>query len=71
MQLGIPPYMKSIESYIMNVWKCPEKPQVLGHDDGYFIFRFASAEDCDRLLVEELYIFHKKPFIVQTWDINF
>lgn len=63
--------MKSMEAYIMNVWKCPVKPQVLGLDNGCFIFRFASAEKCDRVLMRGPYTFHNKPFIVQTWDIDF
>lgn len=69
--IGDTPYMKSMEAYIMNVWKCPVKPQVLGLDNGCFIFRFASAEKCDRVLMRGPYTFHNKPFIVQTWDIDF
>lgn len=69
--IGDTPYLMPLEAYIMNVWKCLVKPQVLGHDDGYFIFRLESAEECDRILLGGPYTFHNKPFIVQTWDIDF
>lgn len=63
--------MKSIEAYILHAWNCDAKPQVLSQDDGCFIFRFVSAEDCDRLLMGGPYTFYNKSFIVQAWDIDF
>lgn len=47
------------------------KPQVLSYDDGYFIFSFDSIEECDRVLMGGPYTFYNKPFIVQTWYIDF
>ncbi|KAM3287499.1 hypothetical protein P3S67_020929 [Capsicum chacoense] len=60
-----------MENFIENVWKFVEKPQTLGHVTGYFIFRFNSVEDKDKLLLGGPYTFHNKPFIVQPWVIDF
>ncbi|KAM3342483.1 hypothetical protein P3S68_027449 [Capsicum galapagoense] len=69
--VGDTPYQKSMENFVENIWKLVEKPQTLGHDTGYFIFRFNSAEDKDKVLLGGPYTFHNKPFIVQPWVIDF
>lgn len=69
--LGDTPFVKSMESYSATVWKGVKPPQVLAHNEGYFIFRFATQEDCDCILNGGPYAFHSKPFIVRAWELNF
>ncbi|KAM3281871.1 hypothetical protein P3S67_027518 [Capsicum chacoense] len=49
--VGDTPYQKSMENFIENVWKFVKKPQTLGYDTGYFIFRFNSTKDKDKVLL--------------------
>lgn len=45
--IGNTPYLKAMKSYISQAWSFAQKPQVLLHNEGYFIFRFNSMEDCE------------------------
>lgn len=36
--IGDTPYLKTIETYISHVWPFAQKPHILQHDEGYFIF---------------------------------
>ncbi|XP_019236011.1 PREDICTED: uncharacterized protein LOC109216324 [Nicotiana attenuata] len=46
--LGDTPYEKSMESYIESVWDFVTKPQILYHQDGYYVFRFTTMENWER-----------------------
>ncbi|XP_060183304.1 uncharacterized protein LOC132613295 [Lycium barbarum] len=65
------PYMKSLEAYVTNTWKGVKKPQILAHDEGYYIFIFDSVEDCEKVLNAGPYTFDNKPFVIQKWTIDF
>ncbi|XP_060202998.1 uncharacterized protein LOC132631441 [Lycium barbarum] len=69
--VGDTPYVKSLEAYVANTWKGVKKPQILAHDEGYYIFRFDSVEDCEKVLDAGPYTFHNKPFVIQKWTIDF
>ncbi|XP_060216463.1 uncharacterized protein LOC132643943 [Lycium barbarum] len=60
-----------MDSYTTNSWPFMKKPQILRHDDGYFIFRFDTIEDYETVMEASPYYFHNKPFVLQNWDINF
>ncbi|XP_019239449.1 PREDICTED: uncharacterized protein LOC109219443 [Nicotiana attenuata] len=69
--LGEDPYEKAMDNYITNVWNFVEKPQVLYHEEGYYIFRFENMEDRDLVLQAGPYTFHNKPFVLQKWRMDF
>lgn len=68
---GDTPYLKTMENFIMNAWKFVKKPQLLLHEEGYYIFRFETVEDCERVMQAGPYTFFNKPFVLQNWSIDF
>ncbi|WMV37186.1 hypothetical protein MTR67_030571 [Solanum verrucosum] len=68
---GDTPYLKTMENFIMNAWKFVKKPQLLMHEEGYYIFRFETVEDCERVMQAGPYTFFNKPFVLQNWSIDF
>ncbi|XP_019259008.1 PREDICTED: uncharacterized protein LOC109237193 [Nicotiana attenuata] len=69
--LGDNPYEKAMNNYVTNVWNFVEKPQILYHEDGYYIFRFENTEDRDLVLQAGPYTYHNKPFVLQQWEMDF
>ncbi|XP_047264095.1 uncharacterized protein LOC124896569 [Capsicum annuum] len=69
--IGDIPYVRTIENYVEQVWNFVPKPQILYHDDGYYMFRFNTVEDRDRVMQAGPYTFHNKSFILQHWKIDF
>ncbi|XP_009804428.2 uncharacterized protein [Nicotiana sylvestris] len=68
---GENPYFKSMENYVDNVWDFVNKSKILCHVDGYYIFRFDSMDDRDRVIQLGPYTFHYKSFILMNWSIDF
>ncbi|XP_075079835.1 uncharacterized protein LOC142165106 [Nicotiana tabacum] len=60
-----------MENFVENVWNFFIKPKILYHDDGYYIFRFDSESDRERVMQFGPYTFHNKPFILKNWLIDF
>ncbi|XP_019241653.1 PREDICTED: uncharacterized protein LOC109221639 [Nicotiana attenuata] len=69
--LGDTLYEKSMESYAESVWDFVTKPQILYHQDGYYVFRFTTMEDRDAVMQAGPYSYHNKPFILQNWERDF
>ncbi|OIT38347.1 hypothetical protein A4A49_13711, partial [Nicotiana attenuata] len=69
--LGENPYFKSMENYVENVWDFVDTPNILYHDEGYYIFRFDSIEDRDKIMQSGPYFFHNKSFILKNWSLDF
>ncbi|XP_070021270.1 uncharacterized protein [Nicotiana sylvestris] len=69
--LGDNPYEKAMENYIVNVWDFADQPQILYHDEGYFVFRFQNMVDRDLVLHNGPYTYHNKPLILQCWSVDF
>ncbi|XP_070007223.1 uncharacterized protein [Nicotiana sylvestris] len=69
--LGDNPYEKAMDNYDTNVWNFVEKPQILYHEDGYYIFRFENTEYRDLVLQAGPYTYHNKPFVLQQWRMDF
>lgn len=69
--VGDTSYQKPTETFIANIWDFVDTPQILGHESRYYVFWFNSSEDRDKVLLNEPYAFHNKPFIVQPWEIDF
>ncbi|XP_019242197.1 PREDICTED: uncharacterized protein LOC109222281 [Nicotiana attenuata] len=69
--LGENPYFKSMENYVDNVWDFVDTPKILYHDKGYYIFRFDSIDDRNKVMQSGPYFFHNKPFILKNWSLDF
>ncbi|KAG5616095.1 hypothetical protein H5410_015919 [Solanum commersonii] len=48
-----------------------EKPQILYHYDGYYVFRFDSVADRNEVMRDGPYTYHNKPFVLQNWEASF
>ncbi|XP_019256466.1 PREDICTED: uncharacterized protein LOC109234878 [Nicotiana attenuata] len=48
-----------------------DKPQVLYHQEGYYVFRFGKREDKEAIMQAEPYTYHNKPLILQNWERDF
>ncbi|XP_060200322.1 uncharacterized protein LOC132628564 [Lycium barbarum] len=44
---------------------------VLTHDEGYYIFKFNSIQDKDKVLKARPYYFNNKPRILKPWELDF
>ncbi|WMV07309.1 hypothetical protein MTR67_000694 [Solanum verrucosum] len=69
--IGDTPYLKSMEGFVQNIWKTVNTPQIMLHDEGYFVFRFDSMADCEAILQDGPYYFNNKTLILQRWELNF
>lgn len=41
------------------------------YDEGYFVFNFASIDDCEQILQVGPYSLHSKTFILQRWELKY
>lgn len=48
--VGDTPSIGPLTRFIAKDWNCVAKPQISLHDDGLFIFKFASIEDRNEIL---------------------
>lgn len=46
-------------------------PTIHVHEDGFFIMRFNTDEECEEILKGGPYFLNKAPMIVKKWDKNF
>ncbi|XP_019235531.1 PREDICTED: uncharacterized protein LOC109215869 [Nicotiana attenuata] len=69
--LGDTPYVRSMENYVNTVWNFVDKPKILYHEEGYYIFKFQTVEDRDLVLQSGPYTYHNKPMILRNWEIDF
>ncbi|OIT18954.1 PREDICTED: uncharacterized protein LOC109222056 [Nicotiana attenuata] len=69
--LGDTPYEKSMENYVESVWDFVTRPQILYHQEGYYVFRFTTVEERDEVVQAGPYSYHNKPFILQNWERDF
>ncbi|KAH0661595.1 hypothetical protein KY284_026526 [Solanum tuberosum] len=69
--IGDTPYLKTMEKFIQTIWKTINTPQIMLHNEGYFVFRFEFVVDYESILQAGPYYFHNKPFIHHQWEVNF
>ncbi|XP_019235772.1 PREDICTED: uncharacterized protein LOC109216098 [Nicotiana attenuata] len=69
--LGGTPSFKEMLKFVYGVWNFITTPQVFLHDDGYFIFRFSSEEDKNKIIQQGPYTYHNRPIILKQWVPNF
>ncbi|KAG5585715.1 hypothetical protein H5410_046149, partial [Solanum commersonii] len=69
--VGVEPTITAIECYIAAQWNYLAKPKAFYHNDSYFLVRFGSFEDRDKVLNLGPHILRNKPIIVKTWVSEF
>ncbi|OIS97215.1 hypothetical protein A4A49_22998 [Nicotiana attenuata] len=69
--IGGSPQFKEMLKFVYGVWHFASTPQVLIHDEGYFIFKFESAEDRDMVLQNGPYTFNNRPMMLKIWEPDF
>lgn len=65
------PSLQSIRSYISRTWKNIVIPDVLKHDEGYYIVKFASWADKHKISSGGPYFFGNRPLIMKEWSVGY
>ncbi|CAO2812509.1 unnamed protein product [Amaranthus hypochondriacus] len=60
-----------IRGFIRKHWSYVSMPTIHTHEDGYFIFRFNTEEECSEILKGGPYFLNRAPMIVKKWNSNF
>lgn len=69
--MGGSPSFKEILKCVYAMWNSVNTLQVYLHAEGYFIFRFDSEEDRNRIIQQGLYTFQNRPMILELWEPDF
>lgn len=57
--------------YVKKVWGFVEQPQVLYHDDGYYVFKFHNIVEKTVVMQARPYFYGNRPMILRNWDMDF
>ncbi|KAG5571008.1 hypothetical protein H5410_060774 [Solanum commersonii] len=60
-----------MEMYAPKIWHFINVPKVLLHGMGYYIFKFHSKKDKERVINYGPYYFNNIPFILKPWELDF
>lgn len=60
-----------IKGFIRKHWSVVDMPTIHLHEEGYFIMKFKSDDDCDEIIRGGPYFLNKAPMIVKKWTPNF
>lgn len=69
--IGESPTISYLKSYLQQQCGFAELVDVLYHNDGYFLIKFASMVEKNRLLFEGPYMLANRPVIVKEWKADF
>ncbi|XP_021848022.1 uncharacterized protein [Spinacia oleracea] len=69
--IGDVPTIKYVNTYIEKQWSCDAVPEVFLHSEGYFVIRFGSLSEHNRILCAGPYTIANRPVIVKEWAPNF
>ncbi|XP_056695259.1 uncharacterized protein [Spinacia oleracea] len=69
--VGDQPTLKYINTFIEKNWNCVTQPEVLLHNDGYFVIRFGTLNERNEVLFLGPYTIANKPVIVKAWTSDF
>ncbi|KAK4716390.1 hypothetical protein R3W88_014728 [Solanum pinnatisectum] len=64
-------YDLQMTEYVKKVWGFVELPQVFYHDDGYYVFKFHTIADKERVMQAGPYFYGNKPMILRNWQLDF
>lgn len=60
-----------LRGFIRKHWTYASMPTIHVHEEGYFILKFSSEEECSEVLNGGPYFLNRVPMIVKKWSINF
>lgn len=60
-----------IRGYIRKHWTNVTMPIIHAHEEGYYVLRFNSDDECSEILKGGPYFLNKAPMIVKKWSSNF
>ncbi|OIT24364.1 hypothetical protein A4A49_51574, partial [Nicotiana attenuata] len=69
--LGGTPQFKEMLGFVYGVWQFVSTPQVLMHEEGYFVFKFDCDEDRDLVMQNGPYTFNNRPMLLKNWEADF
>ncbi|XP_056685683.1 uncharacterized protein [Spinacia oleracea] len=69
--VGDRPSIGAVIRFVEKDWNIVSKPQVLLHEEGYFVIKFASKKERDSILMAGPHSFFGKPVIVKPWSPEF
>ncbi|XP_021862240.2 uncharacterized protein [Spinacia oleracea] len=69
--VGDRPSIGAVIRFVEKDWNIFSKPQVLLHEEGYFVIKFASKKERDSILMAGPHSFFGKPVIVKPWSPEF
>ncbi|XP_058733384.1 uncharacterized protein LOC131604993 [Vicia villosa] len=62
--------MNSVKQFMMKNWNTVQLPDLLYHDDGYFLMKFKSFKE-EEILMNGPYMIKNMPMILRDWKPNF
>lgn len=60
-----------LRGFIRKYWSYVSMPTIHVHEEGYFILKFSSENECAEILNGGPYFLNKEPMIVKQWSMNF
>ncbi|XP_056682555.1 uncharacterized protein [Spinacia oleracea] len=69
--VGEVPSIGVVLRFFAKDWSHLSKPQVLFHEDGYFVVRFATKKERDEVICAGPHTFQGRPVIVKPWSSHF
>lgn len=63
--------MNMLKNYMVKMWNFVILPDMLYHDDGYFLLRFMNREDKETVMMRGPYTIRNMPIILKEWTPDF
>ncbi|KAG4969263.1 hypothetical protein JHK82_034972 [Glycine max] len=63
--------MTMLKNYMVKMWNFVILPDMLYHDDGYFLLRFMNREDKETVMMRGPYTIRNMPIILKEWTPDF
>ncbi|XP_058732785.1 uncharacterized protein LOC131604357 [Vicia villosa] len=63
--------MNNVKQFMMKNWNTVQLPDLLYHDDGYFLMKFKSSKEKEEILMNGPYMIKNMPMILRDWKPNF
>ncbi|CAO2821070.1 unnamed protein product [Amaranthus hypochondriacus] len=63
--------IETIRGYIRKHWTHVSMPTIHSHEEGYFILRFNTDNECEEILKGGPYFLNRTPMVVKKWNCKF
>ncbi|CAO2821242.1 unnamed protein product [Amaranthus hypochondriacus] len=60
-----------LRGFIRKHWSFVNMPAIHNHEEGYFILRFSTEDECEAIIKGGPYFLNRAPMIVKKWTMNF